>query len=90
MENIWELEQEDLPAKEDIKYIMDFLKSKTKEWLFEIDFNAENENFEWTGKTMGSVILFLIRHSQYHLGEINSLLNEYQRGSTEDYFANTL
>lgn len=85
-----QLKPDEWPTKDDIKCITDVLKYKTKDWLLELDFDGVNEEFKWTGKTMGSVVLFLLRHSQYHLGEMNSLLNEHLNGKAEDYFANTL
>jgi hypothetical protein len=84
------LKKEELPTKEDIIFIINTLKVKTEKWLLDIDFSAKNEGFEWTGKTMLSVILFLLRHSQFHLGEINSLLNEHLKGKAEDHWVNTL
>lgn len=84
------LDDNDLPFKEDIILNIPSIKQKTDEWLQNIDFDSKNIQFNWTGKTMMSVALFLIRHSQFHMGEINALLNEYKKGNAEDHFAETL
>lgn len=79
-------ENDEPPNSEDIQFMIDDLKAKTKKWLLELDFDAKNEKFEWTGKSQGSVALFLLRHSQYHLGEMNALLNIHLDGKADDYF----
>ncbi|MBF9017940.1 MULTISPECIES: DinB family protein [unclassified Oceanispirochaeta] len=84
------LETRDLPSKEDIIYMMQSVKSNTEKWLRNIKFEADNNDYKWTGLTRLSVVLFLIRHSQFHLGEINALLNEYKNGKAEDHYANTV
>ena len=66
------------------------ITEKTEHWLHSIDFLEDNKEFPWTGKTKLSVVLFLLKHSQYHLGEINALLNEDKSGKALDYFAYSL
>jgi len=88
--NSWDLEKSDLPELEDILFLLADIEKKTVGWLEKVDFNANNDKFPWTGKTYGSVVLFLLRHSQYHLGEMNSLLNEQLNGEAEDHFAKEL
>lgn len=84
------LKKADLPAKEDIIFLINNMSGKTDNWIQNIDFTKENTEFDWTGKTNLSVVLFLLKHSQYHLGEINVLLNEYKEGKAEDHFAHSL
>jgi len=84
--NSWDLKQEDLPEKEDVLSLVVDIELKTEQWLQNIKFNSPNDKFPWTGKTYGSIILFLLRHSQYHLGEMNCLLNNQLKGKAEDYF----
>ena len=50
------------------------MKGKVNTWLSEMDFNAENRSFEWAGETKCGVVLFLLRHSLYHMGELSSCL----------------
>ena len=81
---------EDLPSQDDISTcIQDFMHG-TESWLNNIDYSSDNMKFDWTGKTMLSVVLFLLRHNQYHLGEINALLEENKKGKANDYWVSTL
>jgi uncharacterized damage-inducible protein DinB len=85
-----DLQREELPSKEDILYIVDSMVETTGRWLNAIDLDGENIDYPWTGDSMGSVVLFLIRHSQHHLGEMNALLNEQEAGKADDHFAKSL
>ena len=85
-----EIEKEDLPDQETILFLLQGVEKKTEDWLGGLDFGRKNEEFPWTGENFGSVALFLLRHSQHHLGEMNALLNEQLKGKAEDHFANQL
>jgi hypothetical protein len=90
-ESNWETaKEEDLPSQNDILICINELKVKTERWLSEMDFNAENRPFEWAGETKLGVVLFLLRHSLYHLGELSSLLNESKNGDVEDIYVKAL
>ena len=82
--------EEELPSQNDILTCIDGLKVKTENWLSEMDFSAENKSFEWAGETKLGVVIFLLRHSLYHLGEISSLLNESKDGNAEDNYVKAL
>ncbi len=84
------LEENELPSRKDIVHMIHSVKFNTEEWIQEIDFKSENNDFRWTGNTMQSVVLYLIRHSQFHIGEISALLNEQKKGEAPDHFADTL
>ena len=87
----WEtMNDEDLPSQNDILVCIDELKAKTKKWLSELDFNAENRSFDWAGKTKLGVVIFLLRHSLYHIGELSSLLNESKNGEVDDNWVKAL
>lgn len=89
--NNWETATEaELPSQNDILDSMDELKGKTEAWLSAMDFAAENKSFPWAGKTKLGVVLFLLRHTLYHIGELSSLLNESKKGETADNWVNTL
>ncbi len=85
-----ELDKGELPDLDNILFILDDVEKKTENWIKNIDFDSKNEEFPWTGENAGSVVLFVLRHSQYHLGEMNALLNEQLKGKAEDNFANQL
>ncbi len=82
--------EEDLPSRNDILVCIQEFKVKTEKWLSGMDFGAENKSFPWAGKTKVGVVLFLLRHSLYHLGELSSLLNECQQGEVEDHYVKAL
>ncbi len=58
-----------------------------KDWIRGTELSASNEKYPWTGKDMESVLLFIIRHSFFHLGEMSALLNEKLEGDASDSFA---
>lgn len=82
--------EEELPSQDDMLASIDELGAKTQKWLSEMEFGAKNESFEWAGDTKLSVVIFLLRHSLYHLGELSSLLNESKNGNAEDNYVKTL
>jgi hypothetical protein len=90
-ENKWEAaKEEDLPSQSDILACIKELKAKTAEWLCAMDLDAENRSFPWAGKTELGVVLFLLRHTLYHMGELSSLLNESRNGDAEDNYVKAL
>jgi hypothetical protein len=82
--------EEDLPSQNDILACIKEFKVKTENWLSEMDFNSTNRAFEWAGETKLGVVIFLLRHSIYHLGELSSLLNESKNGDAEDNYVKAL
>jgi hypothetical protein len=84
------MKKEELPSQSDIVAGIGELKVKTEKWLTEIDLNSENKAFEWAGATQLGVVLFLLRHNLYHIGELSSLLNESKNGIAEDNWVKTL
>lgn len=87
----WETaKEEDWPSQNDILAGIEVWQARTEQWLTEMDFNAENTTFPWAGETRGGVALFLLRHSLYHIGELNGLLEESKNGKATDNFVQTL
>ncbi|MCP4595438.1 hypothetical protein [Neptuniibacter sp.] len=80
----------DLPTQNDIVTCIQEVQLKTEEWLTNLDYSAENKPFPWTGETNLSVVLFLLRHSLFHIGELSSLLSESKDGGVKDYWKKTL
>jgi hypothetical protein len=76
----------DLPSQEDILDAIELFAMKTERWLSERDYTAPNETFPWAGPTQLAVVIFLLRHSLYHLGELSALLNESRNGDVEDHY----
>ena len=89
-ENSENTPEEDLPSQNDIRICIGEFRKTTEKWLTEMDYGAENKSFEWAGETKLGVVIFLLRHSLYHIGELSSLLNESKNGAVEDHYVNAL
>jgi hypothetical protein len=76
----------ELPLPSDILHALKEFRLKTEKWLSDMDFNAKNTAFGWAGETKIGVAIFLLRHTLYHLGELNALLYESKNGKAEDNF----
>jgi hypothetical protein len=87
----WEtVKAEDLPSQEDMAACIHLMKEKTEKWLREMDYQAKNEPFPWAGETKLGVVIFLLRHSLFHIGELSSLLNESRNGEVEDHYVKAI
>jgi hypothetical protein len=82
--------EEALPSRSDVLNCIQEFAEKTENWLAEMDINSVNKAFEWAGKTKLGVVIFLLKHSVYHLGELSSLLNESKNGEAEDNYVKAL
>ena len=90
-ERDWETVQDaELPSQDDILACIDDLRLKTKNWLAGMELSDTNIPFPWAGETKLGLVLFLLRHTIYHLGELSSLLNESSDGETEDHWVKAL
>jgi hypothetical protein len=91
LESDWDkTKKEDLPSQKDVTICITELRGKTEIWLSELDYNSTNTAFDWAGKTKLGVVIFLLKHSIYHLGELSSLLNECKNGEAEDNYVKAL
>jgi hypothetical protein len=92
-ENSWNWEGApvgDLPTQEDILELIHIYKSRTDAWIAGGDFGAENKKFAWTGTNEMSVVVFLLRHMEYHIGELNLLLHMSKNGAANDNWVKAL
>ncbi|MCB2214245.1 hypothetical protein KQH50_02500 [bacterium] len=76
----------DLPSQADLLDMIETFAMRTERWLNERDYDAPNETFPWAGETQMGVVIFLLKHSLYHLGELSALLNESKDGEVEDHY----
>lgn len=53
-------------------------------WLLSESLDTLEERFPWAGTTRRSVAVFLLRHSLYHMGEMNAMLFRSSNGVTAD------
>jgi len=81
---------DDLPTQNDILAFMRAMRAKTEQWLSELKYDAENQAFPWAGDTQLGVVIFLLRHTLFHLGELSSLLNESKHGQVADHYVAAL
>lgn len=88
--NSKDVSPDQLPARGDILDCIHVFSGKTENWLSELDFDAVNSSFSWAGKTQFGVALFLLRHNQFHIGELNCLLELQREGKAADHYADTL
>lgn len=84
------IKTDDLPSQNDILAFIREIKEKTEKWLIDLEYGAENESFPWAGKTQLGVVIFLLRHSLFHIGELSSLLNESKDGGIKDHWVKAL
>lgn len=88
--NLKFIKDEEIPLQPDILACIDEFRIKTEIWLTEVDFQVENNKFSWAGKTKLGQVLFLLKHTLYHIGELSSLLNESKNGVAEDNWVKAL
>lgn len=84
------IKTDDLPSQNDILEFMREMMEKTEKWLFDLAYDAENKAFPWAGETQLGVVIFLLRHNVFHIGELSSLLSESKDGVVEDHWVNAL
>ncbi|KAA3661535.1 MAG: hypothetical protein DWQ04_16185 [Chloroflexi bacterium] len=90
-ESRWETaEVENLPSQNDIVICIHEMKERTEKWLTEMDYRTENKAFPWAGETKLGVVIFLLRHTLFHIGELSSLLNESKNGDVEDHYVKAI
>ncbi len=79
-----------LPSRNDVILCIREFAKKTESWIAAMDICAANQAFTWAGRTKLGVVIFLLKHSVYHLGELSSLLNESKNGEAEDNYVKAL
>lgn len=77
-------------SKNDIINNIQVLQRQLSLCIKDLDLGSDNTDFPWTGEDMENVVIFIIRHSYFHLGELNVLINEYMEGKAEDHFAKNI
>lgn len=77
-------------TRADILKNISIQKNTIDSWINRIDFDASQTDYPWTGPDMESVVLFIIRHNTFHLGEFSALLNEYKKGDAKDNFGDNI
>lgn len=77
---------EALPSQTEVLRMAAALKLHVVAWLSSLDLEEAEEAFPWTGRTRSGVLLFLLRHTMYHIGEMNALLYVLRHGEVDDYW----
>lgn len=73
-----------LPSQQEAHQFKEELEPELERWLDEIEIDAANAQFPWAGKTQAGVLAFVVRHTMFHLGELNALLYQSRNGEVED------
>jgi hypothetical protein len=85
----WEVEKKELPTQSEMLEMILYFKNKTTNWVNDMVLDDVNKDFDWTGETKFSVLIFVLRHFMYHLGEVSGLLNEVKNGDVDDIYVNS-
>jgi hypothetical protein len=73
----WEGPVEALPEREEVFTFVNECEVQVKEWLLDLSEEGlmeEEEKYPWTGAHKLGRALYLLRHNQWHIAEINTLL----------------
>lgn len=68
---------EDLPAREAFLSLIDETEGTVKAWLLEMGDEGllqAQTDYAWTGEQVLGRALYTLRHSQWHIGELNAIL----------------
>ncbi len=68
------IEKDQLPKQEDMLSYLKEIERRLVEWISHCDFQASNKLFEWTGNTQLGHVLYVLRHTLHHHGEMNYIL----------------
>ncbi len=74
----------DLPTQTDINQLIHYYKGIADNWIRNCDFLSNNDKFTWTGSNNISIVYVLLRHMEYHIGELNLLLHISKSGNAND------
>jgi hypothetical protein len=77
-------------SQNEISSLANSIQDTLQNWIVKINRDGVNTRCKWTGDTVGSIIPFITRHSYFHLGEMNTLLNESLGGLASDHFATNI
>jgi len=83
----WTIAEESLlPDQADLLAAIGVFEEQTKLWISETSFEEENVEFPWCGKSRLAVVTYLLRHSHYHVEELNLLLQLSKNGQATDHW----
>ena len=78
------VESTELPSRDVVRAHAAEVKQAFGVWLNGLQLEADNTAFPWAGPTQFGVLLFLVRHTLYHIGELNALLYTCRGGDVDD------
>lgn len=71
----WEtMDKDRLPTQDQVLRYMEDIGSGLVKWLDASDFSEKNDTFGGTGKTRLGHVLYILRHTLHHHGEMNYIL----------------
>lgn len=79
-----------LPSRSDIVASIQEFGQITERWIATMELSSTNHAFPWAGNSKLGVVIFLLKHNVFHLGELSSLLNESKHGEAQDHYVQAL
>lgn len=79
-----EFHDENLPGKAEFTAYARRVQKGVGAWVLAGSLDEPEERFPWAGSTRRAVSVFLLRHSLYHLGELNAILFTGREGGIPD------
>ena len=79
-----EFHDEKLPSKAEFATYARGVQKGVGAWLLGGSLDEPEDRFPWAGNTRRAVSVFLLRHSLYHLGELNAILFTGREGGIAD------
>ena len=73
----WEGPAEAMPNREDLFTMINETEVNVKQWLLDLGDEGlleEETQYPWTGERKLGRVLYLLRHNQWHIGELNAIL----------------
>lgn len=84
----FDLEEAELrPSREEILSLVDYFRDLCCQWVEGMVLYEEGVPVPQAGAARFSEVLLLLRHSAFHLGEMEGILNEAQFGKTPDLWS---
>lgn len=79
-----EFHAESIPARASFRTYAHGVQHGVGRWLLSQALETQEKRFPWAGTTRRSVAVFLLRHSLYHIGEMNAMLFRGGNGAIAD------
>ena len=80
----WETDQlERLPSQEQIAIYLKEAEQNLINWLEQVEIDSPEMIYKWTGRTKLERVLYSLRHTQHHVGELSRGLESIGKSGIE-------